>query len=300
MIYRPPQCSEREPDGSWEDCTWATGVDLQNAAFGRQVVPTTRTEYEALRVAGGDGPAERSGDGSNYGQLATGMRVRYDWTPTVRSGLPFDQAWALMKPGMGAGWQGSMGTIPSLYRRWDVGFRGGHSFYVQREDTRDRVWLLNPQAPNSWPGEWLSKADLKSYYEGLRGAAIATVRIGMFGGLPDSDTEEEVIEIIVDPYPVPLPATGTNVDIYLPDGTHQRLASVSTLVIGTASIEQSTNRAPKGIGFVLLGKRPVAGWYAPEAQLTIEHKPGDPIADARAAGRESMRREVVQAAEAIP
>lgn len=183
-VFTPAQCTEREP-GSWEDCTWASGVMLQNLAHGANVVPSTRAEYEALRVAGGDGPAENPGDGSNVAQLVIGMLRRYGWQPR-RVGPPgFPKAsWAdvlngLAKVGAGAVVQGSMGawSRDSHWRRWDPNFAGGHAMFVERVDTRDRVWLQNPLAPATYPGEFMPMADLKAFYDAFYGG-LAFAQLG--------------------------------------------------------------------------------------------------------------------------
>lgn len=189
-VYIPRQCSEQETGGN-EDCTWCTGLMLENAAYARTRVAPTRHEYEALRVAGGDGPAEHSGDGSNYSQLAYGMDMRYGWRPLMEVGLTFNEAWDRFAPGFAMGWQGSMGSIGqgARYRRWDPPFRGAHSFLVVRLDDQDRGWLLNPQAPNSFAGEWISRADLRAYYDGIRVPSIIYARVGS-RVLPDTATED--------------------------------------------------------------------------------------------------------------
>lgn len=186
-VYHPAQCTERETNGD-EDCTWCTGVMLRNAEAGATVAPPTRAEYEALRVAGGDGPAENPGDGSNYGQMADGMEVRYGRRPTVFGGLRFEQAWSVLEPGVAMGWQGSMGAVTPHLRRWDPRFKGAHSALVIRDDSQDRVWWMNPQAPNSYPGEYISKNTLRAYFEGLpqRGRAVALVLVG--ASPPDTST----------------------------------------------------------------------------------------------------------------
>ncbi len=178
-IFVPAQCTEREP-GGWEDCTWCTGVMLNNAVHGANVRPSTREEYEALRVAGGDGPRENPGDGSNHQQLVDGIRRRYGWTPS-RLGPPgsTQPAWSVVMshldtPGDVVALQGSMGVWgpSSHWRRWDTGFSGPHDVLVIRRDNYSRVWWMNPQAPNSYPGEWMSLLDARRYYEGFRGGIL--------------------------------------------------------------------------------------------------------------------------------
>lgn len=195
---------------------------LQNAAHGSPVAPSTRAEYEALRVAGGDGPTEKPHDGSNLEQLQTGFERRYGWSP-VRIGPPgfptppFANFWGLLKPGTGAVVQGSMGSLEPHYRRWDPAFGSGgklapHAAYVQRETDGNRVWWMNPLAPKSYDGEWMSKPDLADFMGGFSGAA-------MFAGIgsrpipPSTDTEPD--DVIV---PVNASDLGTY-EVDVPKGT---------------------------------------------------------------------------------
>lgn len=190
-VYRPPDCSEREPDGVWEDCTWASGIMFGNAIHGRSVYPSTQREYEALRKASGD----TMDGGSNLTDLRKGMLSRWGWTGSLPSRPSFANLWAALKPGVGAVVQGSMGSVPVHFRRWDLAFGANgklapHAVYAQREDSQDRVWWMNPQAPKGYAGEWMSKKDLESYYGGFAGQ----VTIGKIGSrqvpLPDTSTEE--------------------------------------------------------------------------------------------------------------
>lgn len=195
-VYIPPNCTEREP-GGYEDCTWCTGVVINNAAHGRVVVPNTRREYEALRVAGGDGPAEKPGDGSNYYQLCMGMERRYDWQPK-RLGFPGTRAVTdsevldILDPGIVAGVQGGFRLFSRSHRlrRWDTNFLGGHSGTMIRVDGQQRVWWLDPLAPNSYAGEWMSFAEVRAYVRGFAGGIVWT-ESGRFA-LPDTGTEDIV------------------------------------------------------------------------------------------------------------
>lgn len=173
--FVPRQCTEREP-GGYEDCTWCSGVMLANAGFGANIAPSTRAEYESLRVAGGDGPAENPGDGSNLGQLLVGMKRQYSWTP---AGSSTHRAWShvlqrLDAVGDCAVLQGSMGVFAkdSSWRRWDPQFGGAHAVFVERVDGDDHLWWMNPQAPNTYKGEFMSLADARRFYEGLGGGAL--------------------------------------------------------------------------------------------------------------------------------
>src|SRR5262245_37471112 len=178
--FKPRQCTEREP-GGYEDCTWCSGVMLANAGFGANIAPSTRTEYESLRVAGGDGPAENPGDGSNLGQLLVGMQRQYSWAPSGSSAHSdwIDVRERLEDVGDCAVLQGSMGVFAkdSHWRRWDAQFDGAHAVFVERIDGDDHLWWMNPQAPNKYQGEFISLADARRYYEGLDGGALYT-RVG--------------------------------------------------------------------------------------------------------------------------
>jgi hypothetical protein len=168
---------------------------FNNAAHRKNVSPSTRAEYEALRVAGGDGPAENPGDGSRIDQLVVGIKKRYGWQ-AARIGPPgaahptFTVLWDKLDPGYGAVVQGWMGvwSRESYWRRWDRNFGGAHAVYVQRRDSTDRVWWMNPLAPNSYPGEWMTKTELKKYWDGFFGGAT-WVRVGSLAPLPDTSEE---------------------------------------------------------------------------------------------------------------
>lgn len=175
--YHPAQVTERESDGSWEDCVWTTGVMIQNAAHAATVAPTSRAEYEALRVDGGDGPAEHTNDGSNYIQLVHGMLGRYGWAPTLGTGRQWATVQAILAaPGTAMGIQGSLRTLSTHLRRWDPGSTVSHSVFVENDG--NGLWWMNPLAPASYPGEYVSWADVQHFYEGLDNAAIVWTTVG--------------------------------------------------------------------------------------------------------------------------
>lgn len=187
VTYLPPQVTEREDDGTWEDCTWCSGVMHANALRGRTVFPGTRTEYEGLRVDGDDGPAEKPGDGSNLNQLRAGMLVRYgfagDLTP---NGADWPTVRARLVEGTTAVVQGKMGAFPAGHRlrRWDPTFAGGHAVHVVIEN--GGPWWQNPEAPAEFQGEAISWSELQAFYEALRpaGAACMIGRVGQYPPAP--------------------------------------------------------------------------------------------------------------------
>ncbi len=163
----PSLVSEREPDGSWEDCTWASGVMLANAGAAGDWHPGTRAEYEALRVAGGDGPAENPHDGSNLGQLAVGMRSRYGWTGARADGWT---AVSAVRPRTAVVVTGSYASLPTHFRRWDPAFGGGHAALAVR--TPYRWWWLDPLAVRGYAGEEIAAATLGAFVRSI-GPAMA-------------------------------------------------------------------------------------------------------------------------------
>jgi hypothetical protein len=170
MTYRPPQCSEREPDGAWEDCTWASLVMLGNAAYASAHYPSTQAEYEALRRASGDTMT----GGSNLDDGVKGMDKRWGWHGTMMS----DSLFALnaLKVGQGVALQGRMSEVSVHLRRWDPKFIGAHCAYVQRE--ANGYWWMNPEAPLSYAGEFVLLAELRAYAKGLGGSKGMVVTIG--------------------------------------------------------------------------------------------------------------------------
>lgn len=223
-VYHPNQCTEREPDGSYEDCTWCTGVMIWNAMNGRTVVPPIRAEYEALRVAGGDGPAEHTHDGSNFTQLTNGMMRRYGHAPLEVRGSGFARLWSDLAPGVIAGIAGDMGSTSVHLRRWDPGFgangtRAAHAAVAIRDDATDYVWWMNPLAPASYPGERISKVMLRAYYEGLGDIGYVYATVGLVP--PDTATapEEPIVDIDVTSTSAQIVDLPAGTKILNPDGS---------------------------------------------------------------------------------
>ncbi len=165
-VVAPPHIhvSEREP-GSWTTCFWCSAVELARFCHDTTIAHTL-TEAKALRSAAGvpAGPARAD-------QVRTGMLRRYGWNGTVAVG--FDALWTALKPvGAAAAVTGSMGAFPAGHslRRWDPAFAGGHAVFVIHADTGDRVWWCDPLAPTTYQGQWVSKADLKKFVNGMPNA----------------------------------------------------------------------------------------------------------------------------------
>lgn len=176
MTYLPPQCTEREPDGTWEDCTWASIVMLGNAAHAYARYPSTQAEYEALRRASGDSMT----GGSNLDDATKGMDRRWGWHGTLHGNAT--EAIKSLPVGSGVALNGWMGSVSAHLRRWDPNFQAAHCVYAQR--TSQGYWWMNPQAPASYPGEYVSLAELVRYTSGLQFARAMTVRVGQRSGQP--------------------------------------------------------------------------------------------------------------------
>jgi hypothetical protein len=279
MTYRPPQCTEREP-GGYEDCAWCSGVMLNNAAHGYPHAPSTRSEYEALRVAGGDGPAENPGDGSNPQQVRNGIIRRYGWAPRIFAptwASNFDDdVWPLMAPGQAFVFTGRMGALSTYWRRWDPEFTGPHSMFGQREDSRDRIWCMNPLAPRSYPGEWMTRSQVRTFWNSFRNWTL----FGTIGSLakptlPDTSTEDDVTLIVVTHNSI-VPRSFTtkpglvNLRRFTATAEVDPIpAPYSSVVDAQASIQPEDDRVPHGLGFFRLGAGGSEGYYVLASEVVL-------------------------------
>ncbi len=157
-------------DAKWEDCTFMSAIEWWRAT-GHPDVPATHEEGEHLRCASGRSML----GGTNLFDVRRAIKARYGAdTPAPIQG--FAALWSAITPGAVAVVQGSMGAFStgSRYRRW-ASFGGAHAVCVFRPDGYDRVWWCDPLAPvtsrdeGAYFGEWMSKADLKRYVDGLAG-----------------------------------------------------------------------------------------------------------------------------------
>ena len=175
LVANHVHVSEREvahtwPDGqkdnaAWEDCAWCSAVEFARLTIDARIA-ATHAEAELLRDASGEPPT----GGSTAWNVESGILKRYhvDVAAPVRG---FSALWTALKPGYAAVASGSMGSVSTTLRRWDPGFGGGHSTLVVRIDTQDRVWWCDPLAPKgTYEGQWVTKAELKRFVDGLPGA----------------------------------------------------------------------------------------------------------------------------------
>ena len=163
--------SEREPDGSWEDCTWDSGLEWYRLCYDKRV-PATHAEAQLLRHASG----EPDTGGSNIGDLKRGIKIRYGKATPAPLGT-FNSLWAALLPGYAAVVQGSMGAFGPDHRlsRYDRNFDGGHAVMVMRLDGTDRVWWCDPEGPKTgYEGEWVTKMELTRFVTAFGGQHIVS------------------------------------------------------------------------------------------------------------------------------
>lgn len=167
-LYAHDHISERESDGSWEDCTWDAGLEFYRIAFDASR-PATHAEAQALRAASG----EPTTGGSNVGDFRRGVTRRYNRAlPAAVGG--FSALWTLLSPGTVALVQGSMDAFGPTHRlsRWQRGFDGGHAVMVARLPD-GTLWWCDPLGTDvGYIGEPITKAELKSFVDAFRGEHI--------------------------------------------------------------------------------------------------------------------------------
>lgn len=133
--------TEREPDGSWEDCTWMAGLEFYRDAFDPSK-PATHAEGQALRAASGEPPT----GGSNQGNFRTGVANRYHHA--LPPAIPARNILTALKPGYCATVQGSMSAFGpnDPLSKWDRNFDGSHDIYLARTPSGVLLWC-DPEAP---------------------------------------------------------------------------------------------------------------------------------------------------------
>lgn len=162
--------SERESDGTWEDCTWDAGLEYYRLAHDKSR-PATHTEAQALRAASGEPPT----GGSNVGDFRRGVKARYG----VSLPLPISGWTALraaLKPNTVALVQGQMDVFGPTHRlsRWQRGFDGGHAVcvLVLADGT---LWWCDPLATDTgYRGERVTAAELKAFVTSFTGQHLVS------------------------------------------------------------------------------------------------------------------------------
>jgi hypothetical protein len=146
MTLPPPDhihISEREADGSWEDCTWDSGLEWYRLVYDARK-PATHAEAQLLRRASGE-PAT---GGSNMTDLARGIKARYGTTVPARI-IGFAALQAALTPGKVAVIQGSMSAFGPTHRlsTYDRNFDGSHALVLMNIDGV-LLWC-DPEAPTT-------------------------------------------------------------------------------------------------------------------------------------------------------
>lgn len=159
--------TEREPDGSWEDCTWMGGLEFYRDAIDPSK-PATHAEGQALRAASG----EPLTGGSNLGDFRKGVAARYHRTlPPAVSNKTILTA---LKPGYVGTVQGSMSAFGPLHplSKWDRNFDAGHNVWVARTPGGVILWC-DPEAPTTADVPVLiSEDNLQRFVNAFAGEAI--------------------------------------------------------------------------------------------------------------------------------
>jgi hypothetical protein len=212
--YVPTLCSEREPDGTFEDCAWASGVTLANAAEGDEH-PPTQAEYQALRAISGDDPV----GSSSLTALKLGMDRRYGY-----HGIEIRGALAVTTVPVGTAvlMFGPYGALPDHFRRWDLKYTDGH-VAVGLRTSAVRWWWLDPLATRGYPGEAIPAAAIARFVGATGGALKLTI------GGRTMQIEHKIERWTLDGGPGKITTLGAP---YLPDGTvdyKRRLAITSGL-----------------------------------------------------------------------
>lgn len=160
--------TEQEADGTWEDCTWAGGLEFYRDAFDPRK-PATHTEYQALRAASG----EPLTGGSNLGNFRVGVKRRYG--RDLPAAISNKGILSALRPGYVATVQGSMsafGPTNSL-SKYDRNFDGGHNVWMARTpDGRTLLWC-DPEAPTGADVPVIiSSNDVQRFVNAFDGLAI--------------------------------------------------------------------------------------------------------------------------------
>jgi hypothetical protein len=170
--HHPRFVTEREA-GRWQDCLWASASMLVDKWTAGKVL----ISRDALRRLSGD----RTG-GSNLDHLVVALH-RIGLTARTSPNGGSRMTWASLRERLAAGGGavllGDDSHLPRWYGRWDPGFwnntgsRDDHAIYLDRYDrANDRYWLMDPLAPASWRGEWISGRDLRAFAWSTPGGAL--------------------------------------------------------------------------------------------------------------------------------
>lgn len=165
--------SEREADGTWEDCTWDSGLEFYRDAFDARK-PATHAEAQALRRASG----EPDTGGSNLGDFARGVKARYG--VTLPAPVAARTILSVLTPGKCATVQGSMAAFGSTnpLSKWDRNFDGGHAVYLA--NVGGVLLWCDPEAPTTADVPVIiSRSDVQKFVDAFPGgqALVAPIKV---------------------------------------------------------------------------------------------------------------------------
>lgn len=189
MTLVPPDhihITEREPDGTWEDCTWCAGLMWYRLVYDASK-PATRIEAEAIRAASGEPPT----GGSNIGNLRDGFRRHYAKTVALPK-RSFSELQAALTNNRVAAAQGSMKAFGPSHRlsKWDRYFDQPHCVTIM--NFNGKLLWADPEAPAGTAPVEVTWAEVKAYVTALPGAQHLVGPIKNIVGVPDTSTEEPV------------------------------------------------------------------------------------------------------------
>jgi len=133
--------SEREADGTWEDCTFDAGLEWYRDAIDPSK-PATHAEAQLIRKASG---IVMTGGGT-IGDFRRGVKARYgrDLPAAINARAILTH----LKPGYVAVVQGSMSVFGPSHRLsvWSKNFDSGHAVWIGKTPEGQLLWC-DPLAP---------------------------------------------------------------------------------------------------------------------------------------------------------
>jgi hypothetical protein len=166
--------SEREADGTWEDCTWDSGLEWYRLTYDKSK-PATHAEAQALRKASG----EPTTGGSNTNDLRRGIKARYG-VPVVPEVSGFTALRNSLVPGTAGMVQGSMSAFGPTHRLsvYDRNFDGGHAVCIM--NMAGTLLWCDPEAPTTAPVPVaVTWAEVAKYVNAFSGTHLVKYIIGM-------------------------------------------------------------------------------------------------------------------------
>jgi hypothetical protein len=302
MLVWHKHVTEREADGSWEDCMPASAVMHARAALS-PAIPPTHAEAEALRRDAG----LPSTGGVTIEQILVGLGKRYGWNGGTL--VPSSSFLSVFQPGTSAVVSGRLANFPSGHRlrRWQPSFTGGHAVWIAR--LKDGTfWWDDPLAPETgYSGEQVSLSEVETYIQGWPGRQLM------------APIKEDAVFAIVTRTPYPSPVTwrvaaGTTINGYDPARPGQVVKSArfdkpssahaaAEVFVRWVGVDYAQAPIPKSGPFLEVVDGVFAGLLIVKSIVTVDPLP-DPAKLARGKALEEARVVAVEAVgkaiDAIP